>query len=51
MSDQVDVLRRRLEVVIGTPFTEGNRIEVLRNGDRIFPAMLEAIRGARPPST
>ena len=46
MSDQVDVLRRRLEVVIGTPFTEGNRIDVLRNGDRIFPAMLEAIRGA-----
>ncbi|HEU4674372.1 MAG TPA: phospholipase D-like domain-containing protein [Motilibacteraceae bacterium] len=40
-------LRRRLEVLIGTPFTEGNSIEVLRNGDRIFPAMLEAIRGAR----
>ena len=40
------MLRRRLEVVIGTPFTEGNPIEVLRNGDQIFPAMLEAIRGA-----
>jgi cardiolipin synthase A/B len=46
VSDQVDVLRRRLEVVIGTPFTEGNSLEVLRNGDQIFPAMLEAIRGA-----
>jgi cardiolipin synthase len=46
MSDLADVLRRRLEVTIGTPFTEGNRIDVLRNGDRIFPAMLEAIRGA-----
>jgi cardiolipin synthase len=41
-----EVLRRRLEVVIGTPFTEGNSITVLKNGDRIFPAMLEAIRAA-----
>ena len=39
-------LRRRLEVVTGTPFTEANSITVLRNGDQIFPAMLEAIRGA-----
>lgn len=28
------------------PATEGNRIEALRNGDEIFPAMLEAIDGA-----
>jgi cardiolipin synthase A/B len=41
------VLRRRLEVAIGTPFTEGNELTVLRNGDRIFPAMLDAIRGAQ----
>lgn len=41
------LLRRRLEVVIGTPFTEGNALTVLRNGDQIFPAMLEAIRGAQ----
>jgi cardiolipin synthase len=34
-------------VVIGTPFTEGNAIEVLRNGDRIFAAMLAEIRGAQ----
>jgi cardiolipin synthase len=39
-------LRRRLESIIGTPFTEGNALTVLRNGDEIFPAMLEAIRGA-----
>src|SRR4051794_28263256 len=26
---------------------EGNRAQVLVNGDEIFPAMLEAIRGAR----
>ncbi len=34
-----------LEGVIGVPATEGNHIEVLRNGDEIFPAMLEAIDG------
>jgi cardiolipin synthase len=38
--------RRTLEGVIGVPATEGNRIDVLRNGDEIFPAMLEAIEGA-----
>jgi cardiolipin synthase len=47
VADFEHVLRRRLEVVIGTPFTEGNSITVLRNGDQIFPAMLEAIRGAQ----
>ena len=36
-------IRRRLEGVLGVPATEGNRIEVLRNGDQIFPSMLEAI--------
>ena len=40
-------LRRTLECLIGVHFTEGNAITVLRNGDEIFPAMLEAIRGAR----
>ena len=46
MSDDVlDVQRARrvLEGVIGIPATEGNHIEVLRNGDEIFPAMLDAI--------
>jgi cardiolipin synthase len=41
------ILRRRLEVIIGTPFTEGNELTVLRNGDEIFPAMLDAIRAAK----
>ena len=40
-------LRRTLEGLIGIPATEGNRIEVLHNGDQIFPAMLEAIRDAQ----
>jgi cardiolipin synthase len=47
MSDLEHLLRRRLEVTIGTPFTEGNQIDVLRNGDQIFPAMLEAIGAAQ----
>ena len=36
-------LRRTLESLTGTAFTEGNQLTVLRNGDRIFPAMLSAI--------
>lgn len=40
-------LRRCLECLVGVHFTEGNEITVLRNGDEIFPAMLDAIRNAR----
>lgn len=39
-------VRRTLEGVLGVPATEGNRIDVLRNGDEIFPSMLDAITGA-----
>jgi len=35
--------RRALEGLTGVPATEGNIVEVLRNGDQIFPAMLKAI--------
>jgi cardiolipin synthase A/B len=35
-----------LEGVTGGSTCGGNRIDVLRNGDEIFPAMLEAIRSA-----
>src|SRR5919199_2278711 len=38
--------RRALEGLLGVPATEGNRVDVLRNGDRIFPAMFEAIEQA-----
>ena len=38
--------RRALEGLLGVPATEGNSVEVLRNGDQIFPSMLGAIRGA-----
>jgi cardiolipin synthase A/B len=40
-------VRRVLEGVIGVAATEGNRIEMLVNGDRIFPSMLDAIAEAR----
>ncbi|GAA2467911.1 phospholipase D-like domain-containing protein [Streptomyces macrosporus] len=39
-------LRRRLERLIGIAATEGNALVPLRNGDEIFPAMLESIRSA-----
>jgi cardiolipin synthase len=45
--DRVDDVRRTLEGVIGVPATEGNQVDVLVNGDQIFPAMLEAIGDAR----
>jgi len=38
--------RRLFEEAIGAPFSEGNRILRLKNGDRIFPSMLDAIRRA-----
>jgi cardiolipin synthase len=41
-----DRLRRALEGILGVPATEGNVVEVLRNGNEIFPAMLESIEGA-----
>ncbi|MEU8589553.1 phospholipase D-like domain-containing protein [Streptomyces sp. NPDC048664] len=40
-------LRRRLERLIGIPATEGNDLVPLRNGDEIFPAMLQAICAAQ----
>lgn len=36
-----------LEGLLGIPFFQGNRIDVLRNGIEIFPAMLDAIESAR----
>ena len=36
-----------LAALVGAQLTRGNRYEVLTNGNQIFPAMLEAIRGAR----
>jgi cardiolipin synthase len=38
---------RSLSALIGPPLLPGHAATELLNGDRIFPAMLEAIRGAR----
>ncbi|XRQ05059.1 phospholipase D-like domain-containing protein [Actinomadura welshii] len=45
--DDPNRIRRRLERLIGIAATEGNAVLPLRNGDEIFPAMLESIRGAQ----
>jgi cardiolipin synthase len=39
--------QRTLGVLLGPVILPGNRFEALLNGDRIFPPMLNAIRGAR----
>lgn len=36
-------LRTWFEALLGVPATDGNRIDVLQNGEQIFPAMLAAI--------
>ncbi|MGB9108588.1 MAG: cardiolipin synthase [Telluria sp.] len=43
--------RRSLGVLLGPPLLEGNKVEVLVNGDQIFPAMLKAIREAKKTIT
>jgi cardiolipin synthase len=37
---------RSMGVLLGPAIVGGNRVTALQNGDEIFPAMLEAIRGA-----
>ena len=38
---------RAMGMLLGPGIVPGNRVQALVNGDQIFPAMLEAIRGAR----
>lgn len=42
----VQRLQTAAEAVLGHFFTEGNRVSVLKNGNEIFPAMLEAVENA-----
>jgi cardiolipin synthase len=39
--------RRDVGYLLGPQIEEGNQVDTLLNGDQIFPAMLEAIRGAK----
>ena len=43
--------RQTIGNVLGTPFSGGNRITTLVNGNQIFPAMLRAIQGAKKTVT
>ena len=43
--------RREMSVMLGPSITAGNAVIALQNGVEIFPAMLEAIRGARTSIT
>ena len=42
---------RSMGVLLGPAILEGNRVEHLKNGDEIFPAMLDAIRSAKKTIT
>lgn len=44
---RVEALRRQQERVTGTPFVDGNTVELLRDGPRTLAAMYEAVRSAR----
>lgn len=46
MSDTSPTIRRAVEGCLGIHATEQNTVTRLRNGDQIFPTMLEAIHGA-----
>jgi cardiolipin synthase len=39
--------RQTMHALTGAPLSEGNRVDVLRNGVQIFPSILAAIRAAR----
>jgi cardiolipin synthase len=43
--------RQSMSHLLGPPLVDGNKITTLINGDQIFPAMLEAIRGAKKSIT
>ncbi len=46
IADNTPVFMRALHGAAGESPTRGNHVEVLFNGDQIFPAMIEAVRGA-----
>jgi cardiolipin synthase len=45
------MFRRSMGVLLGPAILPENRVDILLNGDEIFPAMLAAIRGARKTIT
>lgn len=47
IDESLEPLARAVDRITQNELTPGNRIEPLRNGDAAYPAMLDAIRGAR----
>ncbi|MGH8502489.1 MAG: cardiolipin synthase [Gammaproteobacteria bacterium] len=47
LPDEYTELARIAETITSRPLCTGNSIEMLHNGEQVFPAMLEAIDGAR----
>ena len=43
--------RQAMYALTGEPLVAGNRVDILENGDEIFPAMLSAVRAARETIT
>ncbi len=39
--------QREMSVLLGPAIVDGNKVDAFQNGSEIFPAMLEAIRGAK----
>ncbi len=46
-----DTVQRSIGHLLGPPLVGGNSVEILHNGDQIFPAMLESIGAARTSIT
>ena len=47
VADDADGFLRSLQGATGAGRTSGNEVEILQNGDAIFPAMMESIQAAR----
>ncbi|WP_324277676.1 phospholipase D-like domain-containing protein [Blastococcus brunescens] len=50
MAEGLDLATGRrpvLEALVGVPFTDGNRIDVLKDGEQTFGALLDAVSAAR----
>jgi cardiolipin synthase len=45
--DEIERWTQVYEGALGVPTTSGNKVDILRNGVQIFPAMLDAIHGAQ----
>lgn len=47
MTEKLSYYQALLEQSLGIPFTPGNKVDILKNGDEIFPAMLSGIEQSK----